>query len=107
MIDITDGPRYSVQTTEELQICGTVDGHPEPNVTLYKVINDQESTIQMDHPRITVTFMDTKLRITVVNAQVSDGGTYRIRASNEIGDSHEDFDIVTLGKMRSKVHVYH
>ena len=104
MIDISEGPTFPVNTTKMLQVCGTVDGHPEPNVTLYKVVDSQESVIHMDHPRITVTLMDTKLTITVFNAQVSDGGMYRIRATNERGGSYEDFYITTIGKTRSKVY---
>lgn len=98
-VEIFGGSTFSVNTTEKLQINGAVDGQPDPDVTLFKLEADLESMIRWDHPRITVNFMDTgRLSICVTETQVNDGGTYRIRATNENGGNHKDFTIVAVGK---------
>ena len=85
-------------TTKRLLINGSVDGQPDPNVTLSKFENGQEVIISVDHPRITLNFMDTKLTITVKDVQVKDSGMYRIRAANEVGGNYADFHIMAKGK---------
>ena len=97
-VEICNGPTFSIDTTEDLQINGTVDGQPEPNVTLSKLENGQEVGIPVGHPRITVDFIDTRLKVNIESVRVKDNGTYRIRATNEVGGTHSDFNIVTRGK---------
>lgn len=92
-------------TTKQLLINGSVDGQPDPNVTLSKFENGLELVVPIDHPRIILNFVDTKLTITVVDVQVKDGGMYRIRAANEVGGNYADFRIVVRGK--GILHVLH
>ena len=75
-----------------------MDGQPDPNVTLFKFEDGQEVVVPIDHPRITLNFMDTKLTITVNDVQVKDGGIYRIKAENEVGGNYADFHIIAEGK---------
>ena len=92
------GPHFSINTTERLQINGTVDGQPDPNVTLSKFENGQEILVPMDHPRIMIDFMDTILKIIVNNVQVEDNGTYRLTVTNEVGGNFADFSIEAKGE---------
>ena len=92
------GPHFSINTTERLQINGTVDGQPDPNVTLSKFENEQAILVPMDHPRIMIDFMDTILKIIVNNVQVEDSGTYRITVTNEVGGNFADFSIEAKGE---------
>lgn len=98
-IEIIGGPIFSTNTTNRLQISGTVDGQPDPNVTLSKLENGQEVVVPLDHPRITLDFMDTRLHITVMGVQVKDNGTYRIKAANDVGGNYADFHIFAEGKL--------
>lgn len=87
-----------INTTETLRISGTVNGQPDPNVTLYKVENGQEVVISNDRSRITVDVIVTKLMIEIEDIRVNDDGVYRVKAANEIGGDFADFTIRTLGE---------
>lgn len=100
-VEIFDGPVFSVNTTKLLQITGTVDGQPDPNVTLSKIENGSEVEVPIDHPRITVDFMDTKLIITVINVHVKDSGKYLVKAKNVEGENQAMFTIATQGERRA------
>ena len=100
-VEIFNGPRFSINTTEKLQINGSVNGQPDPNITLSKLENGQEVVIPMDHQRITVEYMDTKLQVTINDVRVKDNGSYRIKATNEVGRSSADFNIITQGENTS------
>ena len=99
-VEIFGGPMFSTNTTtKRLLINGSVDGQPDPNVTLSKFESGQEVVVPIDHPRITLNFMDTKLTITVKDVQVKDSGMYRIRAANEVGGNYADFYIMAKGTL--------
>ena len=97
-VEITDGPSFSVSTTERLQINGIISGQPDPNITLYKVENGQEVVIPNDHPRITVDSVATRLTIAIEDVRVNDKGIYRVKAANEVGGSSTDFTVMTQGE---------
>ena len=97
-VEITNGPTFSINTTERLQIDGIISGQPDPNITLYKVENGREVVISNDHPRITVDFGATKLTITIEDVRVNDNGMYRVKAANEVGGSSTDFTVMTRGE---------
>ena len=97
-VEISNGPTFWIDTTEKLQIDGTVSGHPDPNITLCKVENGQEVVISNGHPRITVDFIPTRLTIAIRDVRVNDSGEYQVKASNEFGGSSTEFTVMTRGE---------
>jgi hypothetical protein len=97
VVEITGSP-FSVNTTQRLQIDGIISGQPDPNITLYKVENEQEVLISNDQQRIMVDFVVTRLVITIEDVRVNDKGVYRVKAANEVGRSSTDFTVKTQGE---------
>ena len=95
-----------ISTTDRLLISGTVNGQPDPNVTLYKVENGREVVITSDQMRIAVDLLAAKLLITIDDVRVSDGGMYRVKAANEVGGSYAEFTIITQGESTTYVCMY-
>ena len=93
-----NGPQFAVNTTEKLQVTGTINGQPDPEVTLWKVEGGHEVIVSNDHPRIAVNFVFINLVITLENVQVSDSGLYRVNATNEYGSNCAEFVIATQGE---------
>ena len=105
-IVITNGPNFLINTTRQLQISGTVDGQPDPNVTLSKLENEQDVFMPIDDPRIMIEFTETRLTIVIEDVQVKDTGNYRIMATNEFGGNYTDFRIDTKGKKHTYMYMY-
>ena len=105
-VEISNGPMFMIDTTERLLISGTVNGQPDPNVTLYKVENGREVVISSDQMRIAVALDAVKLIITIDDVRVSDGGMYRVKAANEVGGSYAEFTIITQGESTVCLYTY-
>lgn len=98
MVEIFNGPLFLINTTKLLQIYGTIGGHPDPSITLSKTEDGLEVEVPADHPRIAVSLVNTKLKIVVISVYIEDGGTYLIKAKNEVGENQAVFVIETEGK---------
>ena len=103
---IANGPNFIVYTTQQLQISGTVDGEPDPNVTLSKLESERDVFMPIDNPRIMIKLTETRLTIVIEDVQVKDTGIYRIQASNECGGNYTDFRIETQGKKHAYMYIY-